>query len=199
MSQDPYAPPTSPLNGPTPSQLADTGLKYSTFWSRVGAGLIDFIFISPLLAVNYFMGDSAATHLYLILVTQLVTAFLYVYMVAKFGGTPGKLALGLRVAMLDGAPVNVKAACLRYGIWWTLGLISGIGMAIAATSIAPETLSSGYMARTMAMSEVMPGWAVAASYGTQLFALASIIAMLVNDQRRTLHDFVAGTVVVRKS
>ena len=198
MSLDPYAPPLSPMNGQTPADMANTGLRYSTFWGRVGAGLIDLIFISPLLIMNFMMGDSQAFYLYSVVLTQLVTLFFYVYLVTKFGATPGKLALGLRISMLDGSPVTVQAACLRYGMWWILGLLSGIGMVIAASAVPADSLVTGYLERTNVLAAELPFWGAWASYATQALGLASLVVMLISKERRTLHDFLAGTVVVRK-
>lgn len=198
MSLDPYAPPVSPMNGLTPSDIAGSGLRYSTFWARVGAALIDFIFILPLLAMNYMFGDSQQFYLYSILPTQLIALFYYVFLVTKYGATPGKLVLGLRISMLDGSPVTVKAACLRYAMWWIFGMLSGIGMAMAATTVPAESLALDYMQRSVVMATEMPFWASAAGYATQGLGLLSIVVMLFNKQRRTLHDFLAGTVVVSK-
>lgn len=198
MSLDPYAPPLSPMNGQTPADMANTGLRYSTFWSRVGAGLIDLIFISPLLILNFMMGDSQSFYLYSVVLTQVVTLFFYVYLVTKFGATPGKLALGLRISMLDGSPVTLQAACLRYGMWWFFALLSGIGMAMAASAVPAESLATGYMARSLLLTAELPTWAAWAGYATQALGLGSLVVMLVNKERRTLHDFLAGTVVVRK-
>jgi uncharacterized RDD family membrane protein YckC len=37
------------------------------------------------------------------------------------------------------------------------------------------------------------------TYSTANWFLVEIITMLTNDKRRALHDFIAGTVVIRKS
>lgn len=198
MSLDPYAPPLAPMKGLTPAEAADTGLKYTTFWSRVGAGLLDFLFVSPLLAMPFIFGDSQQYYLYSLLPIQLISLFYYVFLVTRYGATPGKLIVGMRIAMLDGSPITLKAACLRYGMWWILALISGLGSAIAAAAMTPEALAGGYLERSVAMAGSTPAWAMAAGYATQALLLGSIIAILVSKKRRTLHDFLAGTVVVRK-
>ncbi len=197
MSMDPYAPPLSPMNGQTPAD-SNAGMRYSGFWRRVGAALIDFLIISPLLFANFYMGDSQQYYLYSILPIQLFTFIYYVFLVAKFGATPGKLVMNMRVAMLDGSPITFKAACLRYGLWWILGLMSAVGMAMAATTMSAESLDAGYMQRSAFLTAEMPGWAIMAGYANQLLALVSIIMLIFNKQRRTVHDFIAGTVVLLK-
>lgn len=198
MSLDPYVPPVAPMNGPTPADMAATSLRYSTFWRRVGAGLLDFLLISPLLFMHFVVGDSRQFYLYSVIPTQLVTLFYYGYLVTRYGATPGKLLVGLRITMLDGSPVTAKAACLRYSMWWILALVSSVGNAMAAMATSPEAMAGGYMARSLALTANIPSWGLVASYTSQALAIASIIVMLVNKQRRTLHDFLAGTVVVRK-
>jgi len=203
MSQtDPYAPPQSSVAGMTPAEKAarDSGaLSYSGFWQRVAAYIIDFLIVSPMIALDYFFGgESRLFQLYMLVPGQLIAVFLYIYMVVKFGGTPGKLLLGLRIVKVDGAPVTVKDALLRYGVLWIMTLVMSVMLIKAALSIPEETYSTlGYMARSAALSAAAPGmWAI--SVAMQIWVLGCIISILANKKRRALHDFIAGTVVVRK-
>ena len=65
---DPYSPPQASLGSLTPSEQADLdsgALRYSGFWQRVGAYLIDFLIISPLLALDYIWGARRACTKYM--------------------------------------------------------------------------------------------------------------------------------------
>ncbi|QYF95019.1 RDD family protein [Massilia sp. PAMC28688] len=198
MSLDPYAPPLAPMQGLTPAEAANTGLKYSTFWGRVGAGLLDCLFISPILAMHFLFGDSVQFYTLSMWIFPLVSLFYYVFLVAKFGATPGKLVLGQRISMLDGSPVTAKAAFMRYSLWWILAIVSAIGSTVAVGALSPEAMAGGYMERSLALTATTPSWAMAAGYATQALLLASLVVVLINKQRRTVHDYLAGTVVVRK-
>lgn len=199
---DPYAPPQASLAGITPSeqyQRESGELRYSAFWQRVGATLIDFLILSPLIALDFFMeGRSRMYHLYALAPAELLSAFLYLFMVVKYGGTPGKLLMGLRIARLDGAVVTWKEAALRYAPLWLLNIalsLVTIGAALGMTDEAYKSLE--YLERSDAMDAQAPMIQVLA-WLMMAWMFASLVAMLANDKRRTLHDFIAGTVVVRK-
>lgn len=199
---DPYVPPQSSLGGPTPSEQdarANGELRYSGFWERVGAYLIDFLIMSPLIIVDFMYGGSSNKfQLYVLAPAQLLAAFLYIFMVVKFGGTPGKLLVGLRIVKLDGARATIREALLRYAPMWILGLVMSGMMINAAMGIPAETFTSySYLERGAALSE-QASFMWFATVLMQVWVVGCLIAILANKKRRTLHDFVAGTVVVRK-
>ncbi len=198
MQADPYAPPAASFDGATPHDAGT--LRYSGFWQRVGAYLIDFLIVSPLLALDYLFGGS--THLFPIIMFipgQCVALFLHVYLVRKYGGTPGKLALNLRVSMVDGTPVTLKAALLRYSVLWALSLLTVIATMMAALKTSDATYSTyTYLQRSQELVANAPGWFMAVTVLTQIWVVACLITMLANKQRRSVHDFIAGTVVLRK-
>jgi uncharacterized RDD family membrane protein YckC len=195
---DPYKPPSSDFKGDP--ILAAGELHYSGFWQRVGAVLVDFIIVSPLAALDYFFGGEVRLlQLYTLVPSQLLSFFMMVYMAYRFGGSPGKLALGMRIVMLDGSPLTMKAALLRYAPMWSMGLLMTIGTIIAVMSMPDSShLSLSYVARMAAVNAYMPGWVSPITAVLQLWIFASLITVLANRKRRAIHDFIAGTVVVRK-
>ena len=163
MQADPYAPPQSSVAAATIAELKDREngvLRYSTFWHRVAAYFIDFLCMSPIIGANYFMGAiSALSQIYLLVAGQLAGFVLYVYMVRKFGGTPGKLLLGMRIAMLDGSPVTLKATWLRYSVGWLLSLVIAYATAVATFAIPADKLASlGFTERSVAIAAAAPAW-----------------------------------------
>lgn len=195
---DPYKPPTSDFKGDPIGVPGE--LRYSGFWQRVGAYLIDFLIVSPLAALDYFYGgEIRLLPLYILLPSQIIALFMYVFMVSKYGATPGKMVLGLRIVMLDGSPVTLKATLLRYAPIWSLSMLMALGMIVTILNM-PDTsyLSLNYMARSAALSENMPGWVGVVNVLLQVFVWGSVITVLANAKRRAIHDFLAGTVVIRK-
>lgn len=190
---DPYSPPQSSLGGLT------SELPYSRFWDRVGAALIDFLIMLPVVGIDYLFGsESRFFQLYMLVPVQVLTVFLQIYMVVKYGGTPGKLLVGLRIAKLDGAPVTVKEAVLRYSVVWVMGLAIVAVTIMAAMGMSDADYSSlSYMERSVAISQRAPliGWI---SGLMQVWIWGNIITVLANTKRRALHDFIAGTVVLRR-
>lgn len=160
---------------PPPPQL-----RYASFWIRVGATLIDGLVFIPLsipfligiwnrmsteidrsiatgqpVDVTPYVGRFAGWALTLAAVTYAYQAL----MVRYFGGTIGKLAVGIRVRTDDGNVVGWREALLRP----VLQLIVSVG------SFVP---------------------------GAGLITLLDDLWMLWDRQKQTLHDKVAGTIVV---
>lgn len=203
MSQtDPYSPPQASLGGLTPSEQHDRDhgvLHYSTFWQRVGAGLIDVLVWSPVMLLEYFLaGYSRMYSVYALVPTELLSAYFYVYLVVRYGGTPGKLMMGLRIANLDGSRVTLKGAALRYAVYWILALGITLTTIAAALGITEEAYKAlGYLERSEALEEQVPLINIL-TWLMIMWSFACLVTMLANKQRRTLHDFIAATVVLRK-
>ncbi len=202
QNKDPYAPPASSLGGTTLSEQQDRDngvLRYSGVWQRIGAALIDIIVFLPIfLALEYFSGASRFYKLYTLIPEQLISAYLYVFMAVSYGGSPGKLAMGLRIVKLDGTSATLKVALLRYAVPWCLAFLISAFTISAALGMSDETYRSlDYFARSDAMDALSPHITTV----TVLLCLwygASLITMFIDKKTRALHDFVAGTVVVRK-
>jgi uncharacterized RDD family membrane protein YckC len=201
MSQtDPYAPPQASLGGPTPAEQHEDGvLRYSTFGQRVGAYLIDFLILCPFIPLDYFFaGQWRMYHAYAFVPMELFGVFFYIYLAVRYGGTPGKLMLGLRIANLDGSRVLWKAAALRYAPFWILEVAMSVLTIMAALAMTDDAYAAlGYFERSDAMDEQQP-MIMIVTWLLFAWMFACLVTMMVNDKRRTLHDFIAGTVVLRK-
>ncbi len=100
----------------------------------------------------------------------LVIDFVYnVVIVARFGGQPGKLMLGLRIVDTDGNPPGMGVAFRR----WSPMLIILVLGAIPLISLL------GSLARF-------------------ILAVANLVMILADDQRRDVFDHVGGTFVVTR-
>ena len=134
-----------PLPG---SAFPPVARHYAGFWIRFVAIVIDGIILSIAGAIvglpfgMYSMGiphdmpDSGTSFigtLFLVRVVALAIAIAYyAYFLTKHGGTPGKLALGLRVINADGGPVSIGQAIGRYFCYWLDTITLFIGFIIAA-------------------------------------------------------------------
>jgi uncharacterized RDD family membrane protein YckC len=57
--------------------------------------------------------------------------------------------------------------------------------------------SLGYLARSQELVRTAPGWYGMVSILMQVWIWGEFVTMLFNRKRRAVHDFMAGTVVVR--
>jgi uncharacterized RDD family membrane protein YckC len=156
---------------------------------RIGAKVLDVVFIVimqvvlGLVAALVFLSSSSTdpfatnsgllmgTNLALTLATAaigLAIDFVYnVVLVAKFGGQPGKLLLGLRIVSTDGTAPDMGVAFRR---WSPL-------LAILVLSAIPVVGLLGSVARLG-------------------LAVANLVMIFADDRRRDVFDHVGGTYVV---
>lgn len=195
---NPYATPESDLTTPV---MQDAAPVYGGFWRRLAATMIDGLILAPLFILQFFLLAQSRSGMALSMIPMLAVPVLYnVYLVKRFGGTPGKLAMKMRITMLDGSPVTGAAAFKRYLPWVVFAVIQSVGTTLAAYSLSEETYASfGWMERSVQLEMVQPLWATYSGHLMKAWGLAMLISLLATSKRRTLHDFIAGTVVVRKA
>lgn len=196
QATDPYAPPESHF----PEKTLPAGqLAYAGFWRRFGAYWIDAVVLAPLSVVSYFMGEQSRMFMaYFLLPSLILTLLFHVYLVVRYGGTPGKLLLKTRIAMVDGAPVTYKAALLRHLPLMVLSALLGICMVMATMQMTDqEYFSVGYMERSFKLVGAMPSWFWIVNVSLNVWVWGEFVTMLTNKKRRAIHDFLAGTVVLR--
>ncbi|HLA72209.1 MAG TPA: RDD family protein [Steroidobacteraceae bacterium] len=201
--RNPYATTDVPLEAQGGAQYATAAdpaiVEYSTFWRRVGALFLDGLILLPLSLLAYVgLKYTRLYYLYYFMPGLLILGYYAIYLVKRNGGTPGKRILDLKVVMLDGTPVTTNAAIIRYSVQLILYGLSSLGLAIAGFTLTDaEFQSLGYLQKIQALSTHAPGWNAAVTWSAQGWYVVGAIVMLCNDKRRALHDFLAGTVVIR--
>jgi len=164
-------------------------LKYRTFWHRVLAGMVDGAVFWPLSFINSRMyGGSTGTALRV----AWFLAYSFVFMAysialhARFGQTIGKMVAGVRVLDVSEAKLSLKQAFLRDIIPLVLMLVSlpvELPKVLSGANPAlPEYTDPGLWLQLW----VPLGW-----------FLTEVVTMVTNAKRRALHDFIAGSVVIR--
>src|ERR1700745_3787029 len=90
-------------------------LHYGGFWVRFAAIWLDLLVMLPLLAVVFWASQQYRLFQVYYFVPGTVFGLFYsVYLVRRFGGTPGKLIMRLRIRKVSGDPVGYREAMLRY-------------------------------------------------------------------------------------
>lgn len=200
--------PTQALQGPLQGGASLTGpegpapgLLYAGFWRRLLAYGIDIAVLSPLMGLQYLVsGQTRMFHAYWLVPGMLFGWFFHVYLVKRYGGTPGKLLLKMRIALVDGSPVTTKAAVLRYSVLFLLSALSSVALVMSTLSMTDELyFSLGYMDRARKMVELAPPWYFMLNVLLQVWVWGEFATMLFNKRRRAVHDYMAGTVVVRST
>jgi len=142
----PFAPaPGQPVYQPAP---APYGLEYAGFWIRFLAKIIDGLIIGVLVGIpiGFFLvprllsGNTAQLQTWLSyfmgfgwqLLEAAVGLLFNGFFLGKFGATPGKMALGLKVVNPDGTPISYGRAFGRSAAEIVSRLICFIGYILAA-------------------------------------------------------------------
>lgn len=185
----------------------EVDIRFKTFWQRVGANIIDglivgaasFAILVPVIvvvALNSVEREGRTTKVNLsegeialvvasISVISLASYAYTIGMLAVRGQTLGKMATGIIVLdAATGGRIGFRQAFLR-----SLG-----EMVIQAGSVLLALIGAfGDLQHDLLnVLNVMQSFS---SYG---WWLAEVLTMLTNPRRRALHDFIAGTVVVKQ-
>jgi uncharacterized RDD family membrane protein YckC len=176
-------------------------LRYAGFWSRLGSLLLDGLILAPYTALTIWgSSEFRLFDFYLFIPGILFSLFFYVYLVARFGGTPGKLIVGIRIRKLNGEPVGYREAFLRNCVDLLFGIVVGIAVILPLFHMSDAeyfSLSSG--ARLKRIMELAPWWNRPLQWTQDIWIWGELIVLLTNRKRRAIHDFIAGTVVVYAS
>jgi uncharacterized RDD family membrane protein YckC len=172
--------------------------QFGPFGDRVLARMLDALILLPLGAMNYwFWTDSKRLILLTCLPMALLTpAYLIGFHVA-LGQSLGKRRLGLRVECLDGRPLTIGRALVRFLPPTLFNLVWGIGVFVSARAL-PEgifgTATLGEMSRL-----ITRGMPIETRAFTQLYMIWIVVDSIVlqrSSQKRSLHDRMAGTRVL---
>ena len=167
--------------------------RYLTFWPRFLAVFVDGMVFWPLSTIHYYVHrfDAPIWVYVTAILTYNSTHWAYsIFMHGRFGQTLGKMVTRVRIvdAKTDNA-ISFRHAFLRdcIPILFTIPFVANDTYELVTLRMRNETWPSGELSTAGA-------WA----FGVVIFwLLAELITMLTNRKRRAIHDFVAGTVVVR--
>lgn len=172
-------------------------MTYSTFGRRLGAYLIDFLLLSPLFALQIWASGHSISMAILSAVLVSVAFIGYrVYCHAIWGQTVGKRVVKLRVLRLSGEAIGWRESLLRSSVEMLFtGLTLSAQLIALATIPTAEFVGLDTMQRESNLQVYTPAWSSHVMTLSGIWYIASLITLFVNDQRRTLHDLIAGTVV----
>ena len=173
---------------------------YAGFWKRFWSIWADFLVLLPFaLLFAWIEGFNRTLAIVLVVPAAFLFSFYSVYFNARFGGTLGKLAVGIRITRSNGEKIGWKEACLRSSV----DLVFASAMAAIALRqlwlVDPlEYINTGFFQRLQLLSLYDSWWYPVVSAGQQVWVWSEVLVLLLNRRKRALHDFIAGTVVVRK-
>ena len=172
--------------GQTPIAIVER--KYDTFWLRFGARFVDAIIFVPLYIAGWLLlAHSTLTGIRVawIIVAQCAFVVYQIVMHGLYGQTLGKMSCHVIVRDISERPLTMKQAVLRSIVdiaLLPLGLWVDLPQLIHAGSIADFHPSLA----SRLFSGLCFGWTV-----------IEVVTLLSNEKRRAVHDYIAGSVVIR--
>ncbi len=153
----------------------------------------------PLIFLNYYLFRFSWNTAVIIQIPYLFLWAAYnIYFLGQWGQTIGKMATHIKVTRLDGSPIGYKQAFLRHVVDLALQIITTISVLVALFSVSRVNFEiSGWEARNTLLRDASPYWGVWAEYASAIWVLSEMIVLLFNKKKRALHDFIAGTVIIK--
>jgi uncharacterized RDD family membrane protein YckC len=170
--------------------------RYRTFGPRFWTGAVDTCVFLPLtVTISFLLSLNIPRFLaaMLVVIQNLAWLVYTVTMHARYGQTIGKMVTKVRVVNFrTEGKISWGQAWLRDGIpvLLSLGLVGYQVYELLSGRITPSALDNGET-----FNGNGPYWLLTGIPG--LWFIAEVLTMLTNRKRRALHDFIAGTVVVR--
>ncbi len=174
-------------------------VKYAGFWKRLCAAILDVVVTLPVLLLLAWM-NSISRELAMVLV--LPTAFFFWFYVvafhARFGATPGKMLVNIKVVRADDyADIGWYEASLRSSVEIGFAAIGLVGQFIALSRMSSsEYQRLGAFEREIKLAELQPEWMLVLEAMVHVWYWSEMIVLLFNRRKRAIHDFIAGTVVI---
>jgi len=176
-------------------------MEYAGFWKRFGSYLLDMIIMIPIIGFTFWGNEqSRLFQIYYFFPGIFFGLWYNVYLVNRYGGTPGKLLLKIKISKLDGSDIGYKEAALRYSVLFFISILSAVPVLMVVLGMSDkEYFSMAWLERSSAIIERAPSWYNIVTIAINVWIYSEFIVMLTNKKRRAIHDFIAGTVVINKA
>jgi uncharacterized RDD family membrane protein YckC len=173
---------------------------YGNFGYRFAALLLDGIILAPI-SVGFFVFNSMdLNNVYAgILVSNVITIFYHIYFPARFGATPGKLALGLHILKMNGDAITYSDAFRRYLPNLLLGLIAIINTLFAVSKADAKVYNDlSWMKQSEYLQSMNSSMFYIQMICINALLFTSFFIFMLNERKRSISDLSGDTAVVKK-
>ncbi len=172
---------------------------YAGFGPRLASLLLDAIIFIPFgLIIQYINSQNMYSFYYTIIPNIILGLIFYVYLPKKYGGTPGKLIMGLKIIRLDGKPIGWQEAIMRHLVLFILNLLTLLILAFAILKADSGTFESmGWIKQTQYLQSFFPLLVLLTLWANNIWVWGELIILLTNPRKRAAHDYMANTVIVK--
>lgn len=173
---------------------------FAGFWKRLGAAIIDIIVFLPVMFISYYI--QSISMLTAMLTTIILTPLFYLYIIYfhyKFGATIGKMVVGIQITLPNGHKIGLKEAVLRSSVEIVITCFVVTAQLIALNHADSVIyLNAELLDRAKYLVLLLPSWYGLINLLNQAWFWSEFIVLLFNKRKRAIHDFIAGTVVIKQ-
>ncbi len=109
------------------------------------------------------------------------------------------MIVGIKITRPDGSKISLKQALLRSSVDIIFVILMIAAQLIALKHVDPDIyLNAGWADRAKYIIPLFPVWYGLVSALSNLWWWSEFIVLLFNKRKRAIHDFIAGTVVIKK-
>ncbi|MBX2967181.1 MAG: RDD family protein [Cyclobacteriaceae bacterium] len=172
---------------------------YAGFWTRLGSLLLDFLIVLPYVFLVLYLNGLSKNAYYFTFILGLIFHFWFsIYLVKKYGGTPGKLIVGIKIIKLDGTDVTWREAILRQIVNFILTIFGSVITIIALSKADSEYYESlTWMTKQQYLFALIPVLFKIYTWSNNIWVYSELLVLLFNKRKRAVHDFIADTVIVK--
>jgi uncharacterized RDD family membrane protein YckC len=173
---------------------------YAGFWKRLKSFFVDALICVPISFIFIWMkGFDRTLAIVITIALSILSAMYGVYFNAQFGGTPGKLATGIRITHPNGSRIGWIEAWKRESVNCVFVFLYLVFEVWALIHVDPMKFSSlRGIERSQLLHQHQPFWVFCNNVFSPVWILSDAVVFLFNKRKRAIHDFIAGTVVIRK-
>jgi len=183
----------------------DTELKYVGLGKRLLAFLIDACIWYSLL---YLLKESFLKKIYfaelmnVIIIDVIISLVLFsivTFFIVKYGGTPGKILLKIKILRINGINLSIGRACLRQLIYITSTIIFTLKQyyTVSIFMFVDKKLNSGNFTNFYDFGTYVPMLTIS-GFMWFVIVVADVLLILATKRKRAIHDYLAGSIVVQK-
>jgi len=166
-------------------------IQYATFWQRMIASVLDKIILIPLILISYWgYNNIEFFDIYYIIPSILFNVWFTIYLVKRYGGTPGKLIMKIKIIKQNNTLVGYKEAILRELITLLLTSLLSILNIIIILNIQDNSYSyQSYFGNIEYYLYIL----------LNIWIISEFFIMLTNKKKQSLQDMMAGTIVIKNN
>jgi len=178
--------------------MEDDVIEYAGFWVRLWARLIDAIILSPFLIFGFivFRNNLVITGFYWNYSIAFLTIFYEVYFFVKFGATIGKNKAHIKVIGMETDAITWWQSIIRNAPDYFLQMFNFFGGLSALHAINDFSGLNFFSLQKLLTQNRNPVFGLLTGL-ISLWFLADGIVFLCNKKKRSLHDIIAGTMVIK--